>query len=83
MLGANQTKRLRAMCIIVSRGLGQILVPGQSQEAYREIAQSGHGLRTRSGPDLGSVLVKCHVPDPVDLIFDAPMPLHEVQEGFW
>ena len=79
-LSADEIQRLITMRIIIPGGLRQILVPVQAEEADREIAEGGHGLRTVTGPDLGSVFVERHIPHPMDLIFDAPMTLHEVQE---
>jgi hypothetical protein len=79
-LSADEIQRLITMRIVIPGSLRQILVPVQAEEADREIAEGGHGLRTVPGPDLGSVFVERHIPHPMDLIFDAPMPLHEVQE---
>ena len=78
-LSSDEIPRLITMRIVKPGGRRQILVPVQAEEADREMAESGHSLRTVTGPDLGSVFVERHSPHPVDLIFDAPMILHEVR----
>ena len=79
-LSSDEIQRMITMRIAIPGSLRQILVPVQAEEADREIAEGGHGLRTVTGPDLRTVFVERHIPHPVDLIFDAPMVLHKVQE---
>jgi len=77
-LSTHEIQRLITMRIVIPGGLRQICVPGKAEETDREIAEGGHGLRTATAPDLGSVFVERHIPHPMHLIFDAPMALHEV-----
>src|SRR6266571_3153382 len=48
--------------------LGDVAMPGRSEQADRQVAQAGHHLRAVPGTDLGAVLVEGDVAHPVEPI---------------
>ena len=51
-----------------------------AEKADGEIAEGGHDLGTASFPDLGPVLVKGHVPDPMHFVLNGPVPSDPVED---
>jgi len=62
------------------QGLGYGVGAGQSQDAYRQIAQSRHDARTIALPDLTPILVEDHVSNPVEAVLDRPVTPYQTEE---
>ncbi len=59
---------------------GDVLPPGEAQTADAEVARAGHGLRSSTCAYLRAIFVVDHVPDPVQLIFDAPLATRQLAD---
>src|SRR5215207_3849509 len=56
---------------VVSQRGGDVGPPGQAQCTDGEIAQAGHGAGPGAGADLGGVLGKGHLADPVQGVLES------------
>ena len=59
---------------------GDIRGPSQAQQSDDQVAQGGHHLSRSALADSAAVLVEGHVADPVQPVFDAPVPAVELQK---
>jgi hypothetical protein len=48
--------------------------PGQPQDGDDKVAQASHDAGAAGGEDLRTILVKVHVEDPVQAVFDPRWP---------
>jgi hypothetical protein len=57
-----------------AEGGGDFVVAGTAEEADGGVAESGEDLGGGAAPDLALIFAKGHVADPVQAIFDPPVP---------
>jgi hypothetical protein len=71
---AEQTERAGGVTSGPAYPAGDVALPGQPEQADRQVAQAGHHLGAMAAADLRAVLVERHVPHPMQTVLDRPLP---------
>jgi hypothetical protein len=63
-----------AAVVSVAAGVGDVRASGEAEGIEGQVAETGHSAWSTTCPELGTVLLEGHVPDPMQAVLHAPVP---------